>query len=155
MFWSLLKQINVDRIFNITMKKLIFISIFIFGTLGCSEDQFLFSQEVVAEIVKIEPRGPVSLSLVNQLEDNFSITSWSMVGYEFKNLDIQPGGSNLFVLADDMPEGYKDINITVDFSSSTGSFSVTEKVNFIPHGITKITISGCEVCGGPKIESSW
>ena len=92
---------------------------------------------------------------MNQLEDNFSITSWSMVGYEFKNLDIQPGGSNLFVLVDDMPEGYKDINITVVFSSSTGSFSISEKVNFIPHGITKITISGCELCEGYQIESSW
>ena len=155
MFWSLLKQINVDRIFNITMKKLILIAVLIFGTSGCSEDQFLFSQEIVAEIVHIEPPGPVSLALLNQLEDNFSITSWSMVGYEFKDLDIQPGGSNLFVLVDDMPEGYKDINITVVFSSSTGSFSISEKVNFIPHGITKITISGCEACDGYQIESSW
>jgi hypothetical protein len=61
MFWSLKDQINVDRIFNITMKKLILIAVLIFGTLGCSEDQFLFSQEVVAEIVKVELLGPVSL----------------------------------------------------------------------------------------------
>lgn len=155
MFWSLKDQINVDRIFNITMKKLILIAVLIFGTLGCSEDQFLFSQEVVAEIVHIEPLGPVSLALLNQLEDNFSITSWSMVGYEFKDLDIQPDGSNLFVLVDDMPEGYKDLNVTVVFYSSTGSFSISEKVNFIPNGITKITISGCETCGGYQIESSW
>ena len=137
------------------MKKLILIAILIFGILSCSEEQFLFSQEVVAEIVHIEPLGPVSLSLLNQLEDNFSITSWSMVGYEFKDLDIQPSGSNLFVLVDDMPEGYKDINITVVFSSSTGSFSISERVNFIPNGITKITISGCEACDGYQIESSW
>ena len=137
------------------MKKTIAIFILIFGSFGCSEDQFLISQEVAAGIVTFGPMDPTSLILENQLEDNFYITSWSMVGYEFKNLNIQPGDSDQFIMVNGMTEGYKDLNVTVVFSSSTGSFSISDKVNFKPGGVTKITVSGCEACGGYQIASSW
>ena len=126
-----------------------------FGTFSCSEEQFMFTQEVVADIVTIGPPEPTSLIAENQLTDNYAITSWSMVGYEFKNLDIQPGESDQFLLVNAMTEGYEDINVTLVFSSSTSSFSISEKVNFIAGGVTKIKISGCEACGGYQVETSW
>ena len=137
------------------MKKTIAIFLLIFGSLSCSEEQFMFTQEIAADIVTFEPFEPTSLILENQLEDNFYITSWSMVGYEFKDLGIQPGDSDQFIMVNGMTEGYKDLNVTVVFSSSTGSFSISDKVNFTPGGVTKITVSGCEACGGYQIASSW
>lgn len=137
------------------MKKLVVIAVLIFGSLSCSEEQFLITQEIASDIVEIGPWEPTNLIIENKLEDNFSITSWSMVGYEFKNLDIQPGDSNQFVLDNYMTDGYEDLNVTVVFSSSSSSFSISDNVNFIMGGVTKITISGCEACGGYQVESSW
>lgn len=137
------------------MKKLLFIAILMFGSSSCTEDQFLFSQDIAANIIKIGPANPAYLLISNRLEENSSITSWSMTGYQFKDLDISIGEANQFILVNSMPEGYKDLTVTLFFTSSTSSFSLSDKVNFIAGGITKITVSGCEECGGYRIESSW
>lgn len=137
------------------MKKILFIAILMFGSSSCTDDQFLFSQEIAANIIKIGPTNPAYLLLSNRLEENSSITSWSMTSYQFKDLDIPPGISNQFVLVNSMPQGYKDITVTLVFTSSTSSFSISDKVNFIAGRVTRITVSGCKECGGYRIESSW
>ena len=134
------------------MKKLLFIAILMFGSSSCTEDQFLFSQDIAANIIKIGPANPTYLLLTNQLEENSSITSWSMTGYQFNDLDIKTGESNQFVLVNSMPEGYKDVTVTLFIKSATSSFSLSEKVNFIAGRVTKITVSGCQKCGGYRIE---
>lgn len=137
------------------MKKTILIAILTFGSFSCSEEQLLFTEQIAAEIVEINPPGPTHLILVNQLEENYSISAWKMTGYEFTNLEIPPGNSEQFLLINGMTEGYKDITVTAVLSSSIRSFSVTDKVNFNEGGVTKITISGYEACNGYRIEWSW
>ena len=94
-----------------------------------------------------------SLKVVNQNNDNRSITSVSLVGYEFNNLSITIGGSQTFVLDKGMPGGFSDINIKVSFGTPSGS--VSTKVNFNKGAITTITLKGCityEGCKGFYLE---
>lgn len=137
------------------MKKILFLAILMFASSSCSEEQFMFSQEIAANIYEIGPANPAYLLLNNRLEENSSITSWSMAGYQFNDLDITKGDSNQFVLVNSMPEGYKDVTVTVFIKSATSSFSLSDKVNFTAGGVTKITVTGCEECDGYRIESSW
>jgi hypothetical protein len=96
-----------------------------------------------------------SLKVVNQNNDNRSITSVSLVGYEFNNLNITIGGSQTFVLDKGMPGGYSDINIIVSHKYSVWSGSVNKKVNFNDGKTTTITLKGCltfEGCQGFYLE---
>ncbi len=136
------------------MKKSL-VAILFFVMSSCTEEQFLLSQEIVADLHIIGPMNPTYLLLRNRIEDNFSITSWSMKGYEFKDLDIPPGIANQFVLVNKTPKGYKNISVSVIISSSTNILTIRDTVNFTAGKVTKITILGCVSCGGYQIESSW
>lgn len=96
-----------------------------------------------------------SLKVVNQNIDNRSITSVSLVGYEFNNLNITIGGSQTFLLDKGMPGGYSEINIQVSHRYSAWSGSVSKKLNFNDGMIATITFKGClnfEGCLGFYLE---
>jgi hypothetical protein len=96
-----------------------------------------------------------SLKAVNQNNDNRSITSISLVGYEFNNLNITIGGSQTFVLDKGMPGGYSDINVQISHKYSAWSGSVSKKINFNTGETTTITLKGClsfEGCQGFSLE---
>ncbi|MCH7658495.1 MAG: hypothetical protein IIB05_09300 [Bacteroidetes bacterium] len=92
---------------------------------------------------------------MNQNNDSRSITSVSLVGYEFTNLSIAIGNSQTFTLDKGMPGGYSDINIIVSHKYSAWSGSVSTKVNFVDGDTTTITFKGCitfEGCEGFYLE---
>jgi len=94
-----------------------------------------------------------SLKVVNQNSDSESITSISLVGYEFKSLLIPTGSSQTFVLDKGMPGGYNNIYIKVTYGT-TFNF-VSTNVNFNKGTITTITSKGCsgyEGCTGHYLE---
>ena len=121
------------------MKKLIFLTILAFVYLSCTQEQ-------LGEIIEIYPPPPATLRLVNQLENNLTITSWRMSGYEFNDLEIRPGDSRPFELVNGMPEGYKGLTITVIISSSTQSFLTTHRIDFESGKISTLLISECPIC---------
>lgn len=135
-----------------TMKKS-FVAILLFVLSSCSEEQFLLSQEIVAGMHLIGPSNPTYLWLVNGIEDDLTISSWSMEGYEFNDLDIQPGESIQYVLVNNMPDGYQNVDVTIVISSSTRFFSITDSVSFSAGKYTKISVLGCDSCGGFHIET--
>lgn len=101
------------------------------------------------------PEEHPSLKVVNQNNDSRSITSVSLVGYEFTNLSIAIGNSQTFTLDKGMPGGYSDINIIVSHKYSAWSGSVSTKVNFVDGDTTTITFKGCitfEGCEGFYLE---
>ena len=106
------------------------------GMLSCN-------QELIAEIVTIEPPATPVLRLSNQLDNDLSIISWSMAGYKFMNLDIPPGSAQQFILANGMAEGYKNLPVTITLASSKTSFSIQLIANFKQHrGTTSIELFG-------------
>lgn len=121
------------------MKNLIILTILAFVNLSCTQEQ-------LGEIIEIYPPPPATLRLVNQLEEELAITSWSMSGYEFDDLDIQPGESQPFELVNGMPAGYSGVTVTVILSSSTQSFSTVHRVDFEAGRISALLISECPIC---------
>jgi len=94
-----------------------------------------------------------SLKVVNQNSDNTSITSVSLVGYEFNNLLITIGNSQTFSLDKGMSGGYSNINIKVTYGTPSGS--INTNANFTKGAITTITLKGCisyEGCTGYYLE---
>jgi len=108
------------------------------------------------DIVGVEEHP--SLKVENDLKDYWrSITSISLVGYTFNNLNIEPyGGSQTFTLDEGMSGGYEDINITVRYIRYSGvSGSASIKVNFSKGETTTIMLTGCsgaEGCPGIYLE---
>ena len=125
------------------MKKLIFICIFVFGSLGCDEEEFKGS-------IVIHPPEPPFLRISNQINDNYAITSWKMEGYEYNDLHIPPGSTEQFLLNSGMRNGYNDKVVTIFLSSYSRSFTMSIKVNFLSGSITTITILSED-----QIESKW
>ena len=99
-------------------------------------------QELVAEVVSIEPQAPPVLRLSNRLNDDLDIISWNMVGYKFINLDISPGSAEQFILENGMTQGYENLTVTIVLASSTTSFSIQVIASFIQGGTTSIEIFG-------------
>jgi hypothetical protein len=121
------------------MNKSILLAILVFLHLSCTQEQ-------LGEIIEIRPPDPASLRLVNQLKENFAISSWSMSGYAFDNLDIRPGESQQFILVNGMPKGYSGLTVTVVISSSNQSYSTTHQVNFTAGRVSSLSISECGGC---------
>jgi hypothetical protein len=59
-----------------------------------------------------------------------SISSVSLVGYDFQNLAIGENESKTFTLADGLPAGLDDVNVNVGVISSTRGFSGDISVDF-------------------------
>ena len=99
-----------------------------------------------------------SLKVVNELEDSWrSIVEISLIGYDFKSLDIKPnGGSQTFVLDKGMSGGYSGINVTVKYKYYSGKLANESiNVNFHDGMTTTITLKGCvsyEGCPGIYLE---
>lgn len=96
------------------------------------------------------------LKVVNQTNDSNSrsITSVTLVGYDFTNLNITKGNSQTFNLDSGMPGGYENININVRLSGPQ-IVSKNIQVNFKNGETTTITMKGCisyEGCNGFYLE---
>jgi hypothetical protein len=92
-----------------------------------------------------------SLKITNDLKDYWrAITTVSLVGYHFNDLDIEPlGDSQLFLLDKGMPGGYENINVTVYYRSYPGTISSRSlKVNFVDGETTSLTLTGCDGAEG-------
>ena len=120
----------------------------IFGVIlvftACSNDD---------EIVGVE-KYP-SLKVVNETTDKQTITSVALVGYEFSNLSIPVGNSQIFALDKGMAGGNDDINIIVGFGYSSIKRYSSVKVNFNNGENTTIILKGCisyEGCKGYYLE---
>ena len=59
-----------------------------------------------------------------------TISSVSLVGYDFQNLAIAENESKTFTLADGLPAGLDDVNVNVGAISSTRGFSGDISVDF-------------------------
>ncbi len=53
------------------MKRIFWILFLVLGSFSCSDEQFLFVQEVVAEVVDLSLDDPTHLRVVNELEEDF------------------------------------------------------------------------------------
>lgn len=90
-----------------------------------------------------------SLKLVNEVSEYKPITYVKLVGYEFTNLNIEPGSSQSFSLDKGMPSGYEDIYVTVGYkryANVGGHRSIT--VDFHKENTTVIKLKGCEGAEG-------
>jgi len=92
------------------------------------------------------------LTMVN-LHAISSVVSVSIVGYEFRSLNIARGNNQTFSLMQGMPGGYTDINITVGFRSHPASsvLYVSRNINFFNGKTTTVTLRGGEGEGGQYI----
>lgn len=127
----------------------LFIFIIVFAISGCSTDGI---QEPSEESKEEYP----TLKVANEVTDNRYITSVTLVGYEFKSLNITSGDSQSFDLDNGMPGGYENINVNVSYRTSTRpNNSKSTTVNFNDGEITTITLKGCvsyEGCDGHYLE---
>lgn len=92
-----------------------------------------------------KPEEYPSLKLANGATEYKPITYVKFVGYEFTNLNIEPGSSQIFILDKGMPSGYEDIYVTVGYkryANVGGHKSIT--VDFFKGKTTTITLKGCE-----------
>ena len=84
------------------------------------------------------------LRLVNENTNDAIVTSVRLLGYEFENLNIDVGESQMFTLENGMPGGYDDINVIVGWKRSAWqSGSVNAAFDFGNGDITTITFEGC------------
>ena len=85
-----------------------------------------------------------ALMMVNETSDNISkaITSVSLVGYQFSNLNILEGDTQVFNLDTGMPGGYEDINVIVRLSGPQ-IISENIEVSFQDGDTKTITVKGC------------
>jgi hypothetical protein len=81
-----------------------------------------------------------SLKVVNQ--SSGTITSVSLVGYEFKTLSIARGESQTFSLDNGIAAGYDNINVSVICSYPYHFRTISNTFNFNKGGTTTITLSG-------------
>ena len=122
---------------KLNLRKMVAIAICLAGVTifsGCDKDNANSSKD----------NGYPSLMIVNQYAA--SITSVSLVGYEFNTLSISTGQSQTFALDKGMPAGYKDINVSVTYRTSsypgTTSSSTSKKFDFKNGETTTITLNG-------------
>ena len=94
-----------------------------------------------------------SLRVANQYEGR-SIKSVTLVGYEFNNLNIVAGDSQLFALDSGMPGGYQNINITVIYGSGPARWSTSNSFNFTEGSTTNITLRGSSAEGHPDYNNT-
>jgi len=141
------------------MKRILWILILILGSSSCSDDQFLFVQEVAAEVVDLSLDDPTYLRVVNELEEDFySLNRVEFEHYTFKKLNIPQGKSKKFLLTGVLPANLDGIEITVSFSSDTRTIVETGFIDLYPGGTTIIWLTGregCGGCGGHSIEWGW
>jgi hypothetical protein len=85
----------------------------------------------------------------------FNIYAVELAGYEFEQLIIPVGDSQLFILDQGMPEGFEQINVEIQFGTIGFDWSETAVVNFENGKTSTITLKGCELgegCQGYYIE---
>lgn len=100
-------------------------------------------------------KDPMTLRVVNDLDDYYYITSVKLVGYEFESLKIHGGESQTLELKNGMPGGLDDVNVIVSYRSSPYSlWRANASIDFNEAGSTTITLKGCtaEGCDGIKLE---
>ncbi len=104
------------------------------------------------ESIPENPTKYPSIKVVNQNRSQRVITSFRLVGYEFKNLNIGVGESQTFILDQGMSGGYSDIYTTVFYNyGGYPTRYVSTKVNFNGGETSTISLSGCtgaEGCNG-------
>jgi hypothetical protein len=84
-----------------------------------------------------------SLKVANQtITSTFDIRSVTLVGYEFKNLNITTGSSQTFVLDKGMPAGYNNIYVTVSHYGIGQTRTTSIYINFKDGEVTSITLKG-------------
>ncbi len=94
-----------------------------------------------------------SLNVVNQYSGT-SIKSVTLVGYEFENLLITSGDSQLFALDKGMPGGYTGINIIVRYGSRMATWYVNKIFDFGDGKVTTITLKGSGAEGDPDYNNT-
>jgi hypothetical protein len=89
------------------------------------------------------------LRIVNDNTNEATLTSVRMLNYEFDNLNIEIGESQMFTLEEGMPGGYENINVRVAWSRSTWqNGSENAEFNFGDGDITTVAFKGCISFGG-------
>ena len=138
----------------------------LFGSLSCTDEQFLLGQQVAAEIldnhVIVNPlANPTHLRIVNEIEEEiYSINAVELAHYSFKKLNIPQGKSKKLTLAvtGGLPVNTNGLEITLTFSSSTRTIVEKGIIDLYPGGTTVIWLTGreaCYKCGGHSIEWGW
>ena len=159
--WLNFKPLNQSCLLfrNPAMKRIFWILLFVLGSLSCTDDQFLFVQEVASDVVDISLDDPTHMRIVNELEEDFySINAVAFEHYSFKNLNIARGKSKKLLLTGVLPANLDGIEITVTFSSDTRTIVETGIIDLYPGGTTIIWLTGregCGGCGGHSIEWGW
>ena len=108
---------------------------------------------VIASCYSDDGTQDTLLKVINHYESR-SITSVTLVGYEFNNLLITAGNSQSFALEKGMPSGYTNINITVGYSSGTATWYISKEFDFIEGEVTTITLKGSNLEGHPDYNNT-
>ena len=141
------------------MKNILLLAFVLLGSLSCTDEQFLLSQEVAADIVDISLDSPTHLRIVNELEEDFySINAVDLAHFSFNKLSISQGKSKKLRLDGELPVNMDGLEITVTFSSSTRTIVEKGTIDLYPGGTTVIWLTGregCGGCGGHSIEWGW
>jgi len=94
-----------------------------------------------------------SMKIVNKY-DTRTITSVTLVGYEFKSLSIGFDSSQTFLLDKGMPGGYSNINISVSYHSGSATWYVSNNFDFNDDKTTTITLKGSNAEGHPDYNNT-
>jgi hypothetical protein len=137
----------------------------LFGSLSCTDEQFLLGQEIAAEIVDMQiimdivTSSPTHLRIVNELEEEiYSINAVEIANFSSKKLNISQGKSKKLRMTGGLPVNTDGLEITVTFSSSTRTLVEKGVIDLYPGGTTVIWLTGregCYKCGGHRIEWGW
>ena len=107
---------------------------------GCDVGVPPANQETNQETnLEAEPAHPF-LKVVNAIAESKYIKSVALVGYEFANLYITDGSSQVFSLDKGMPGGYTNINVVVRYGLTTTTWTVQNTFDFSDGITTTVTL---------------
>jgi len=90
----------------------------------------------------VDPEPTTSLTIFNQYDD-ISIREVSLVGYEFPDLSIDYGESEIFTLDNGINGGYDNVNVNVKFYCGARNWTGSVSKNFIQNEENIITLVDC------------
>ena len=93
----------------------------------------------------------LKISNTSQCSSPLTITSVSLVGYQFNSLSLIGGENQTFSLSNGMNGGYNDINVNVGYRYGNRGWSSSIKVNFENGVETSIFLRISQLCGSDDV----
>ena len=102
---------------------------------------FISCTDTEEEIIQEE--APVTSLTISNQNDIISIREVTLVGYEFKDIEIDFGQARTFTLDDGINGGYDNVNINVRYYCGARYWNGSVSKNFTEEENTTITVVDC------------